>query len=257
MSGYVLSSTFDQLGFDGDGRSNNLYFLTSNLLGNAPAWNNKLLVTQGRKRGMDTERGAECSCKIGRQTDAYGLHGLNEDILRRREEGASLRNLAEFVNERILEAEIDASDVDVAGDAGSVYAALTEDRVSTEKRVNTIDQLNDVGINVKALQEDFVSYQSVRYHLQNCLDMDTGRRGVETIEEGRGVIEWARTREENVIGRTLSRLQRIGAIAGGDLRTSSTVTVECTECESTYMISEFLDRGACECFDDPTPSESD
>lgn len=205
---------------------------------------------------MDAERGAECSCKIGRQMDAYGLQGLNDDVLRRREEGASLRDLAEFVNVRILEAAMDASDADVAGDAGSVYAALTDDSISTEKRVNTIDQLNDVGIDVKALEGDFVSYQSVRYHLQKCLDMDTGRQGVETIEEGREVIEWARTREENIIGRTLSRLQRIGAIAGGDLRTNSTVTVECTECESTYTIEEFLDRGVCECSDDVTPPDS-
>lgn len=206
---------------------------------------------------MDAKREVTCSCKIGRQANTYDLRNLSEDLRRRREEGDSLRDLAAFVNKRILGAAIDASDADVAGDVGSVYAALADDEVSTERRVNTIDQLDAVGVDAQTLKDDFVSYQSVRNHLRNCLDMDTGRRGIETAEEGREVIEWARSREENIIERTLSRLRRIGLIASGDIRINSTVTVECTDCGNTYTVDEFLDRRACECSGGLPPHDSD
>lgn len=199
---------------------------------------------------MSTKDDPECPCKIGRQIDSYDLRDLNEDLrYRRHEEETSLRDLADFVNARILETAIDASDADIAGDAVSVYVALTGDDVSTRRRVDVTDQLSNAGIDVDELERDFVSYQSVRYHLQNCLDVDTSRHGVETLEEGRGVVEWARTRDANVIERTLSRLQRTGAVTAGELTTTVTVTVECATCGNTYRIDEFLDRGSCECGD--------
>lgn len=199
---------------------------------------------------MSTGGAVECECKIGRQMEKYGLSDLNGELRHhRREEEASLRDLADFVNARIVEAAIDAADADVAGDGTSVYVALADDDVSTERRVNVTDQLTSTGIDVDELEGDFVSYQSVRTHLRNCLDVDTGRRGVETVEEGREVIEWARARDENVIERTLSRLQRVGAITAGELTATTTITVECTTCGTNYRLGRFLDRGACECAD--------
>lgn len=191
---------------------------------------------------------SQCDCKIGRNIDKYGLQELNAAVQRRREEEQlSLRDLAFFVNTRIVAAAIDASDAAVAGDATAVYTALTGDDVAPERRASVRNQLSDVGIDVEELTEDFVSYQAVRYHLQNCLEMDTGRHGIETIDEGQAVVSKTRERDRRVIERTLNRLQRVGAIDAGSLDVTLSLLVTCTECGESHDIDAFLDREGCGC----------
>jgi len=195
-----------------------------------------------------TGRDDHCGCKIGRNAKKYVLEELDEDLIRERHDReASLRDLASFVNTRILEAAINEADADIAGDPASVYSALTDDDVRPARRVAVTDQLTNVGVEVADLTADFVSYQSVRHHFQTCLDMDTNRRGIETVQEGREVLEQARQRAENVIDRTLARLRRTGSLSTGDLTVIATVTITCEDCGNVYRVDELLDHGRCGC----------
>lgn len=66
-----------------------------------------------------------CSCKIGRNIKQYNLDNLNAELRHRRlEEEASLRDLADYVNQRILVATLMVTDIDV-NDA--LYGAVSED----------------------------------------------------------------------------------------------------------------------------------
>lgn len=194
------------------------------------------------------DRDGHCGCKIGRSAEKYGVRGLDSELIReRRDREASLRDLASYVNTRLLEAAIEEAGADVAGDPASVYAALTDDDIRTARRVTVTDQLTSVGIETEELTSDFVSYQSVRHHFRNCLDMDTSHRGIETVQEGREVLERARQRAENVIGRTLARLGRTDALDTGELAVTVTVTIACEDCDNVYRPGELLDHGQCEC----------
>lgn len=189
-----------------------------------------------------------CDCKVGRAVDAYDLPGLNRELRDRRDrEEASLRELADVTNTRILESALEHADADVVGDASSVYEALTGDDVAPERRADVRDQLTYAGVDVEAVTDDFVSHQTVRAHLSDCLDVDTSRRGVTDVDEGRDVIEWARGRDEHIVEQTLDQLRRRGALDVGALDVTHTVRVTCTECGASYPVETLLDRGHCEC----------
>lgn len=193
-----------------------------------------------------------CACKVGRGARKHGLDDLDADLERRYVGGeASLRDLADLVNARIVAAAVEATDADVVGDPSSIYAAIQGDEVSAERRADVRDQLTYAGVDLGALTEDFVSHQTVRDHLRSCLDVDTSRTGVESLEEARDVVEWARARDEQIVDRTVERVRRLGLLRTGPLEVSHTVRVTCVDCGATYRPSELLERGACECPDGP------
>lgn len=194
----------------------------------------------------ENSRESSCECKIGRKVDKYDLTNLDQKISVRRNDGMSLRDLADLVNIRITEAAINAADADIAGDATSVYGAINENG-AIERRVQLQDQLAAVGIEIDELEADHVSYQTVRHHLRNCLEMDTSRQGIESVAEGREVVNWARNRDREIIKRTLNRLQRVGELEAGDLNVTLTVTVECKNCGDSTHVETLLKNGTCEC----------
>lgn len=189
-----------------------------------------------------------CDCKVGRSIETYGLDDLDEQLRRERADAdASLRSLADLVNTQILRAALATADADVVGDAESVYGALTGESVPPERRADVRDQLQFAGVDVDDVESSFVSHQTVRSHLRECLSVDTGRDGVGTVEEGREVIEWARRRDEEIIDRTLSRLRRVDELAIGELEVTHAITVTCADCDDSYRVTELLDRGGCTC----------
>jgi bacterioferritin-associated ferredoxin len=196
---------------------------------------------------MSDATSAACDCKIGRNAEAYGLDALDSDIRRRREDGASLRSLAGYVNVRLLEAELLEADADVVGDAESVYEAIEGDDVAPERRADVRDQLSYAGVDLTALRDDFVSHQTVSAHLNDCLGLDTSRRGVTTVEEARDLIAWASDKEERTIEQTLAQLVRNGTLTLGDLEVTLSVTVRCADCGDSFRVPEILERRRCSC----------
>lgn len=189
-----------------------------------------------------------CACKIGRQRERYDLHELDVRLVgRRQEDGESLRDLAAFVNTRVLAAALDDAGADVAGDPRSVYEALTGDDVAPERRADVVDRLELVGIDVEALESDFVSHQTVKTHLADCLDLDTSRSGIDSVEEGRAKLDWAADRHRTVAESVVDQLLRADRVSLTDYELTQTTSITCRECERTYRIDEFLRRGRCEC----------
>jgi len=195
-----------------------------------------------------------CSCKIERNAETYGLSGLDRRLLAEREDGASLRDLERVVNETILAAALRRSDDEVIGDVASVYETLTDDEASAGERTALTDRLSRAGVDVEGLHEAFVSYQTVRNHLRECLDVETGRRTELSLSDARGTIEWARSRSEGIVERTVERLADADEVAAGDVDVSHTVRVSCGDCGASYPVERFLERGGCEC--DPAAGDA-
>ena len=190
---------------------------------------------------------AHTCCKIGRDCAKYDLSGLDENLCRRRADGASLRDLQEFVNERVLERALADANADVVGDPENIYRLLRDDEVSSGRQAELRSRLERAGIDIEAVENDFVSHQTVRDHLKECLDVDTSRQSSIDIERATRNINWAESRSKAVIKQTLDQLRSANQLATDDLDVTQTVRVTCTGCGETYRVTDLLDRGGCEC----------
>ncbi|MFB6160237.1 MAG: rod-determining factor RdfA [Haloferacaceae archaeon] len=195
---------------------------------------------------MTGNASADDGCKVDRVAAAYGLSDLDDLLRARHAEGASLRDLAAVVDARVLEAAVEAAGADLAGDGLALREALVGD-VPPERRADVRDRLRYAGVDLDAVESDFVSHQTVATHLRDCLGVDTSRDGVETVEAGREVMERTRERTERVVGGTLDRLRRVDALDGGEFRVSASLTVTCERCGRTHRVGDLLDRGGCAC----------
>ncbi len=191
-----------------------------------------------------------CSCKVGRTAEQYGLDGLDELLRERRAEGASLRRLETVVNEAALRSALEAADTDVFRDAETIYRNLTSEDVSAGVRTETEAWLSRVGVDPAELDADFVSYQTVRSHLRECLDVDTARDSSLSVDDAEGTVEWARSRSEGIIGRTIERLDDTDGFHSGTVDVTQVVRVSCRDCGASYPVERFLDRGGCDCGSD-------
>jgi len=188
-----------------------------------------------------------CSCKVGRSADKYGLEALDRQLLDRREEGASLRRLETVVNTSILRTLLRDAEMDIVGDVSSFYEKLTDDDASAGERTEVREWLTRADIDPDELTGDFVSYQTVRTHLRECLDVETNRTSTLSLEDAQGTIEWARSRSEGIVERTIERLDRSGEFDAGAIEIGHVMRVTCTECARSYPIDTFLQRGGCHC----------
>jgi hypothetical protein len=189
-----------------------------------------------------------CSCKVGRTIEQYGLAGLDDEVERRRdEEDESLRSLAEFVNTQVLQRAIDRhADREVLADAASIYSQLT-DGSDAGQTTEIRRRLTTAGVPVDEVSDSFVSHQTVRSHLQTCLDMETGRSQATDIEDVEKLIEWARSRDEEIIDRAISRLRDSGELDIGQTNVIHSVRIICEECGQSHRLQDLLDAEGCEC----------
>lgn len=197
----------------------------------------------------------KCSCKIGRNSREYGIPELNSRLQNRHADGASLRDLEQFLNETLLQNALRETSVDVIGDESAIYQTLVADDVSAGRRTETRERLTSAGLDVPDLLEDFVSYQTVRTHLRTCLDVDTDRETLLSVSDGRGTIEWARSRSEAITARTLERLAESEHLPAGDLDVSSVIRVSCQTCGTTRLLETFFEEDGCECTADGPATE--
>lgn len=199
-----------------------------------------------------------CSYKIRRNIDQYGLDELNTELVRRRrDEEASLRDLADFVNQRILAAALADANVDVTDalygavsseDAPTtLYETLADDGTPAERTARVRTRLAQLGVDVEAIEADWVTHPTIRIHLRECLDVDTHRTTTITLDDARNTIEWARTRCANVVAQTFTRLRNADVISTGPLDVSVTIQITYTTCGKTYRPSQLLTRRECAC----------
>lgn len=191
-------------------------------------------------------------CKIDRVIERRGLDGLGEDLGRRRQaEEASLRDLESVFNRRVLAAALRDERVEtVQGEVENLYRLLTSEAVSAGARTEAIERLERQGIDIGVLQDDFVSYQTVRTHLRDCIGLETGRESSIDRAGAEDTVYSFLARSETVIEGTLSRLRSTDELHTGDLDLAVNARVACQECGREYTVSQLLDRGHCACYRD-------
>lgn len=206
-----------------------------------------------------TNYSSNCSCKVGRKITKYGLNDLDTELIRRRQDvDASLRELAAYINQRILAAALSEIDAEITAavygavsddDALTVlYETLADDDVPADREARVRTRLTQLGVDVEAVEADWVTHPTVRKHLRQCCNVETSRNASITLDDARDTIEWARTRCARVVNRTFERLQDANLVRTGNREVTVIIQITCTACRNTYRPTQLLDKSACACY---------
>jgi len=193
------------------------------------------------------------SSKVARLISEYELDGLGEELEVRWTgdgvERSSLRDLADYFNERLLErALIDAGMSALDSDVSTMYRNLTDDDVSTGVRTDARNRLESNGIDVDDLESDFVSYQAIRSYLTEYRDAEYRRLSdEEKVEKDLQSIQRLMTRTLSVTEERIEKLREAGRIDVDEFEDLLDVQVLCGSCGTQYSVSEFLEGRGCDC----------
>lgn len=202
---------------------------------------------------METKTKA-CGCKVQRKIDSYGLSDLNQrmvDWWTISDEEKSLRDIATSFNHELLREEMERNGLDpLDGEVANTYRLLTGDDVNRGVRTQTRKRLEQQGIAVDRLVDDFVSYQSIYRHLNDCLGTEYSKtdRSPETRrEKATERIFSLKSRTEAVTSDTLTQLVENDAldVAGFDVLVEISMT--CNSCHRRYSIDEIIENEGCTC----------
>lgn len=193
---------------------------------------------------------------MGRVRERYELEDLDEELRQRRADGASLRALETVVNKRILEQAIERNGADLRtplpDDRGvdTVYDILAKETTAADtERVQVQTRLEQAGIDIDAVTDDWVSHVTIKTHLNDCLSIETDRETSISEEDAIDTVEWARARSENVIAETVRRLESAGLVEIGDPTVTVSIRLTCEACGRSYSVQDLLSEGGCACSD--------
>jgi len=191
--------------------------------------------------------------KVGRLIEKYSLDAVEDELVaewtRDDDERASLRDLADEFNRRLLRSALRDSDSNPhERDVAKVYRVLTDDNVSSGVRLQSRRELEQVGVDVDALETDFVTYQAIYSFLREyCGARYDGVSDEEQLESDLERINRLISRTRAVAESDLERLDSTGRITVGDHKVFVDVQVYCQDCDSQYPLSELLTEGGCDC----------
>lgn len=192
--------------------------------------------------------------KVSRLIEQDGLEGTGDYLVERwTAEGRGrmgLRALAREFNRRLLEARLAAADVNpVEGTAESYYEALADEEASSGVRTQVRRRLERAGLDVGALESDFVSRQAVHTYLTSTRDVSREPAASVSPDSVRETLDRLRERVRNVTTGRLQRLRDADELALGDPRVIVSVEVYCTDCGTQRSLSDLLAAGGCDCGD--------
>lgn len=199
----------------------------------------------------DTEKSGRRRIKVARLIDEYGLEGLGEEMAQRwtaEEDRWSLRELADYFNQVVLEARIKAEGANpLDGEVENTYRLLTDDGVSEADRTRARRRLEREGIEVDDLQDVFVSYQAIRTFLTDHQGAEYTPDDTDPLERETSNIQQLRGRINTVAQGKLQHLRDSGELKIGEFRTLIDVRVICEDCNTQYDVVGLLEQGGCDC----------
>ncbi|NLV15262.1 rod-determining factor RdfA [Haloarcula argentinensis] len=191
--------------------------------------------------------------KVAQLIETYELSSMGAELERawlgENVQRQSLRDLADRFNQALLVAAIRDAGMDVIdGEPANFYRLLTDDDVSAGKRIEARNRLERAGIDIDTLEDQFVTYQAIRYYLTEVRGASyESESETAQVEQERGTIDRLRSRVETIVRDTVDRLNTADKLTLGDYRVFVSIDIRCQDCGTRYSISDLLDRGGCNC----------
>lgn len=193
--------------------------------------------------------------KVARVIEEWDLDGVGQRLedywLGTGDEQYSLRDLADWFNQRLLAAAHEQADESyVEGEIENTYELLTDDEVRSGARAEIETRLEQRGIDVAALRDDFVSHQSVYTYLTEYREVSRPseeRSDESQVEKTIESIQRLVSRTQAVVRNNVESLRNTDRITIGNFSVFVDVQVFCQDCGTQYSADELLTNGGCEC----------
>lgn len=189
--------------------------------------------------------------KVARLLDEYEFQGLGEkleELWTAEHNRRSLRELADYFNQRLLEQRLDQVHEQVLdGEPSNIYRLLTADDVSSAEQTRVERKLERDGIDTEALTSDFVTYQAIRTYLQEDRGAEYEPERTDPLERETQNLEKLRGRTAAVTEDKLAQLRDSAEISLGEFSTLVDIRVVCEDCNTQLTVFELLNDGGCDC----------
>jgi hypothetical protein len=189
--------------------------------------------------------------KVARLIDEYNLQGLGpelEQLWTADENRRSLRELAEYFNNQLLETAVEDVDIQfLDGELENSYRLLTDDDVSSADRNRIRRRLKRDGVDVDKLESDFVTYQAIRSYLKDTRNAEYTPDTTNPIAQEKTNIKRLRGRMTSVTDGKLEQLRSRNIVDLGEFHTLANIQVICEDCNAKFDVLELLERGGCNC----------
>lgn len=201
----------------------------------------------------ETESRSGRQVKVARLIEAYGLDCIGAELEQYwttpdSNQRKSLRDLANYFNQRLLEEVLAEAGVNVLeGEVENTYHLLTGEEVSAGDQTRVRRELERNGVDIESLESDFVSYQAIRTYLKQVrsaeqITNEKSRRAkaIDTIQRLRG-------RLATVAEQRLKSLRSAGKLTLGDFRLVIDLRVICEDCGAQRDVTTLIEQGGCDC----------
>lgn len=164
-------------------------------------------------------------------------------------ERLGLRKLADLFNKRLLEEQMREGGMRTLDqDIDQIYENLTSDDVSSGVSSDTRVKLEENGIDIDALESDFVTYQAIRTYLKEWRGAEYhGLSDEEKIAKDIESIRRLTTRTRSVTEERIQKLRTADRIDVDEFEILLSLQILCQRCGTQYAIDEFLRDGGCDC----------
>lgn len=194
----------------------------------------------------------QSNSKLARLIDEYELNELGERIedywLGTADDRYSLRELAEYINQQLLHTVTDDAGMNLLdGEIENIYRLLTADDISTGTRTQTRRRLQRAGIDIEALEADFVSRQAVHTYLTKDRGVSYTPNEEDSVTKEATLIQGFKRRLKATVQSKLNRLRTANEVTLGEFEVLVDMRVLCKDCGAQYQIGEFLETRTCEC----------
>ena len=191
--------------------------------------------------------------KVARLINEYDLQGLGaklEQLWTAEEDRKSLRTLAGYFNQQLLQRALEEANIQyLDGEAENTYRLLTDDEVSSAESTRVQRRLERDGVDVDALENDFVTYQAIRSYLKDNRGAEYTPAETDPLEREVTNVQKLRGRMVSVTEGKLEQLRNSDELTLGEFRTLANIRVVCEDCNTQYDVLNLLSRGGCNCTD--------
>ena len=192
--------------------------------------------------------------KVSRIIERYDLPGIEtelESMWTRSENRYSLRKLADWLNQRMLEVALEEADVNtVTDDVSYIYSVMMGERGSSGQQTQLKRQLERDGVDVEELIDDFLTYQAIRSYLINHRNASLSTKDDDEVRRNEAqTIERVRERVRAVTESKMDRLVDSDRLHVGPYHVFADVRVLCEECGNQYAVRELFSAGSCDCYE--------
>ncbi|MDS0477333.1 rod-determining factor RdfA [Natrinema sp. 1APR25-10V2] len=197
------------------------------------------------------EHNGDPQTKVGRLIEEYNFDGFGGELERMwtasGDERKSLRDLADIFNKRILQSTIDESGVTrLDTDVDNIYLQLKGEKGTSADQTRIRRRLEREGIDVEALQSDFVTYAAIRSYLKEERNAEYNP-SQNPVTRDKNSIQQLRSRTRLVTETKLNGLVENDQIELGSHEVTVDINVFCEDCGRQFDVIDLLDQKKCEC----------